>query len=91
MRGEAGFVEDGKEEVAGAVPSEGTASAVGAVRAGGEAESEHACMRIAEGGNGFAPIFPIGISAAANAGHLLAVLAQARTEAAGDDLFVEEF
>jgi len=89
LRGEAGFVEDGKQEVAGAVAGEGAAGAVGAVRAGGEAECEYAGMRIAEGGNGFAPIVPIGISAAANTGNFCAVGTQARASIAGDDLRVQ--
>jgi hypothetical protein len=61
------------------------------VYARSKSQSQNACLFVAEGGNWLAPIFPIGISAATNAGYFLAVIAQARTKTAGDDLFIEDF
>ena len=91
LRGEAGLVEHGKQKVARAVAGEGPAGAVGAVRAGREAQGKHAGMLVAEGGDGFAPVLPIGIGAAAHAGHFGAILAQARAAIAGDDLCIQGF
>ena len=83
-------MKDWEEEVAGAVAGEGAAGAIGAMSAGGEAEDEDLGVGIAKGRDGLAPVFPIGIGAAAEAGYFGAVIAKAGTQVAGDDAAVEE-
>ena len=63
--------------------------AVGAVRAGRQAERQHARLLVAEGGHGLAPVLPVRIGAAADAGHLGAVRAQPRAAIAGHDSCVQ--
>ncbi len=89
LRGEAGLVQHRIEKIAGAIARERSAGTVGAVRAGRESEDEHTGPGVAEGRHGPAPVLPVGVGAAARAGDLGAVRAQAWTELALDDAFVE--
>lgn len=88
--GEAGFVEHRVHEVAGSVAGEGTASTVGTVGSGGEAENEDTGIGIAKGGDGLAPVVVVAVGAALLAGDLLAVGDEARALGAGDDFAVED-
>jgi len=86
---EAGRVEDAIEPVAGAVAGEHASGTVGAVGGGGEAEDQELGVGVAEGGDGFAPIVPIEISAPFDAGDLAAMGDEARATGAGDDLSLQ--
>src|SRR5208337_2801576 len=68
VRGEAGFMEDAVEDVAGFIAGEHAAGTVGAVGAGREAEDETGCRGIAERGHGTAPILPVAPGAALHLG-----------------------
>jgi len=91
LRGEAGFIEDGKHEVSGAVAGEGAAGAVGAVRSGGKAHDQDARFLVAEGWNWAAPVVPVAPLSSLVAGDLSAVCAEAGAAFAGDDLGVQDF
>jgi hypothetical protein len=78
-------MENGIEKVAGAVAGERAAGTVRSVGAGREAQNQHARMGIAERRNRPAPVLPISVGAATDAGYLRAVGAQPRTSFAGDD------
>jgi hypothetical protein len=82
-------MQDRIEKVAGAVSGEGTARAIGAVRAGCKSEDEDARFRVAEGWYGTAPILPVGVGATTRAGNLAAMGAKARTKIAVYDAGVE--
>jgi len=82
-------VQHGIHEVAGSVAGEGASGAIGAVSAGSEAHDQDAGQRIAESGNGLAPVFPVAIRTALLAGDLLTIANQARTASAGDHVPVE--
>lgn len=84
--GEAELMEDGEEEVAGAIAGKGPPGAVGAVRSGSEAEKEDARAGIAEAGNGLGPVRLVEVGAAAGFAERDAVRAQAGAALAADDL-----
>ena len=88
--GEARSVERGEEKIAGAVSSENAAGAVAAVGGGSEAENEELGMRVAETGDGLAPVGPIAKGSAFFLGDFFAVNDEARALAAGDDFFVQD-
>src|SRR5437868_7617953 len=90
LRGKAHFVQDGIHEVAGAIPGEWTAGAVGAVGAGSKSEDQHSRFRITEAGHWLSPVLPVHIGAALLPSDLLAVRDQARAAGAGNDLLVED-
>jgi len=57
--------------------------------AGSKSEHEHASMRIAEAGNGLAPIFVVAVGAALLARDALSIFHEARTARAGDDFAIQ--
>lgn len=79
-----------KEEIAGAVAGESSASAVATVRGWGKSNNQKLRIRIAESGNWLAPVLPILKGAALGMRHGFAKTYQARTLAARNDLFVED-
>ena len=79
---ETGPVQCGVEEVARGVPGEHAAGAVRAVRAGREADEQHARRRVAEPRHRSAPVGVASVRAALGAGDGLAVLEQPRAAAA---------
>ncbi len=83
------FVQYRIEEVARAIAGERPSGAIGSVRARGQAQDEDASIGIAEGGHRLSPVIPLKISAAADAGYLLAVGAQPRAALAGNDAPVQ--
>ena len=87
--GEAGAVQGGEQEVAGAVAREHATRAVGAVRGRGEPEDQHARGRVAEAGDRAAPVRPVAERGALLARDRLAPLDQPRAGAAGGDLRLE--
>ena len=89
MRGEARFVQDRIEEVAGAVACKRPASAIGAVCARGKPERKDTRLGITEGWYRSSPIFPIGVGATSHARDLNAMVAQTRTEFAGYYLCIQ--
>ena len=89
LSGEAGFIEDGVHEVAGAVSGEGAAGAVGSVGSGGEAEDEDAGLFVAEAGDGFGPVLLVDVGAALDAADVFTVLAETGAGGAGGDGVVE--
>ena len=88
--GEAGFVEGVEKKIAGAVAGEDAAGAIAAVGSGGEPENEELRKRIAETGDGFAPVGPIAKGAAFFLRDFFTVNDEARAFAAGDDFFVQD-
>ena len=82
-------IEGAKEEIAGAVAGEDAASAVPPMCSRGQANDQHASLRVAPPRDRTAPVLFVPISAALNARGLLTPGDQARTEAAGSDLFVQ--
>lgn len=90
LGGEAGVVKRGVEKVAGLVAGEHAAGAVGSVSAGGEADDEKAGVRIAESGDRFTPIVFVAVGAPFRFRNGGAVCAEARTEAAVDDVLVQD-
>jgi len=88
--GEAGFVEGCEEKIAGTVAGEDAAGAVAAVSGGGEPENEELRVRIAETGDGSAPISPIAEGAAFFLGDFFAVDNEARALATGDDFLIQD-
>jgi hypothetical protein len=83
--GETKLVEDGIHEVAGAVASEGSASAVGSVGSWGEAKDEDAGARVAEAGNGASPVGLVLVGAAFGFADATAVSAKARATLTRND------
>lgn len=86
---EPGAEEGGIEKIARGVAGELASRAVGAVRAGGESHYKDARSRIAESGDGLAPVFFVDIRLALDPRHFLAPSDEAGTLAAGDDFGVE--
>lgn len=84
-------MEDRIEEVARAVPGKWPTSTVGTVSARSEAKNQDARTRVAERRNGAAPVFPIGVGAAANLRDMGAVAAEAFATFAGHDFCIEQF
>src|SRR5829696_1898146 len=84
--GEAGAVEAGEQPVAGAVAGEDPAGAVAAVGGRGQAQHEQAGRRVAEAGDGAAPVLLVAEGGPLLPGHLLAPGDQARAAAAVGDL-----
>jgi hypothetical protein len=82
-------VQHGIHEFAGGVSGKRATGAIGTVGAGRESEHEHAGMRIAEAGNGFAPVLVFAVSAALLACNLLAIHNQTRTARTGNDFGVQ--
>ena len=87
--GEAGFVEGGEEKISGAIASEDAAGAIAAVGGGGEPENQESRVRIAETGDGFAPVGPIAKGATFFLRNFFAVDDEARALAAGHDFLIE--
>src|SRR5262249_9372553 len=87
--GEAGAVERGVEEVAGAVAGEDAAGAVAAVRRGRQADDQHARLGIAEAGDRLAPVVLSAERTALDARDLFTPRDQPRTTAATYDLLVQ--
>ena len=87
--GETGAVQGAVEEVAGGIPGEHAPGAVGAVRAGRQADDQDARRVVAKTGDGPAPVFLVAVGALALPRDALAVGRQARAQPAGDDLFME--
>ena len=83
--GVAGAVQGGEEPVAGAVAGEDAAGAVAAVGRRRQADDEQPRPRVAEAGDGKAPVVLILVGGALLAGHLLAPGHQPRTGTTGDD------
>ena len=88
--GEAGFVKGGIEKIAGAIASEDAAGAIAAVSGGGEPQNKELRVRIAESGDGFAPVGPIAKGAALFLGNFFAVDDETQAFAAGDYFFVQD-
>lgn len=84
--GEAGVAEGPEKEVAGAVPGEDAAGAIGAVGTGGEADDDEAGLGVTERGDGAAPVGVGEVGAALDLGDVLAVVAEAGAALAIDDL-----
>jgi hypothetical protein len=82
-------VQHGIHEIAGSVAGERASGAIGAVSAGSESHDQNAGQRIAESGNGLAPVFPVAIGTALLAGDLLAISDQTGAASAGDHVLVE--
>jgi hypothetical protein len=61
------------------------------MRAGSEAQSQHARLRVAKRGHRLTPVFKVGISTAAHPRHLGTVGAETRAELAGNDTGVQNF
>ena len=78
-------MEGGEEEIPGAVAGEELAGTVGSVGGRGEAEDDYPGPRIAETGNGAAPVGLIPVGGLLLAGDSLAPLDEARAAAAGGD------
>lgn len=78
-------MQNGIHEVARAIAGEGPPSAIGAVRAGCEAEDEYPRARIAKAGDGARPVVLIAVGCAPGLANAGTVLAQPRTKLAGDD------
>jgi len=89
LGGEAGVVQHAIQEVAGAVAGERASSAIGAMRAGSEAENQDAGPRVAPAGNGPCPVVPFAIGAAFFPPELLAIVHQSRAAGASGDLCIE--
>jgi len=87
--GEARFVESCIEKIAGAISGEDSAGAIAAVGGGGESENEELRVRIAETGDGLAPVGPIEEGAAFFLRNFFAVNDEARAFAAGHDFLIE--
>jgi hypothetical protein len=86
---EARPVEPGEEEVAGAVAGEEAARAVRPVGGGGEAEDEDSRSRVAEAGDGAAPVRLSRVGGPLLARHPLPPLDEPRAQPAGDDLALQ--
>src|ERR1700722_7830130 len=84
--GEAGAVESGEEEIAGAVAGEAAAGAVGAVGGGGEADDPDAGGGVAEAGDGLGEVGPVSEGGAFGFGDFFAVGDEARAAVAGGDV-----
>lgn len=82
---EPGGMEYRVQKISRAVAGERPSGAVRAMRAGCQAQRQHACVHVAEGGYRFAPVFPIGVGLSLDARNFLTVGAQPRTSLAGDD------
>lgn len=91
LGGEAGFVEDAVEDIAGAISGEHAAGAIGTVGSGCETEDEDAGLRVAERGNGTAPIGLVAVGAALEFRDFRSMGAEAGTAAASDDFLFEYF
>ena len=89
LAGQTELVQYRIHEVAGAVAGERASGAVRSVRARSEAKNEDAGARITETGNGARPVSLVDVSTAFSLSNALAVLAQPRTEIAGDDRFAD--
>jgi len=89
LAGESGAMELFVQEVAAAVSSEHASSAIRAVGRGGQANDQELSVRIAEAGDGAAPVRFVPVGTALDARDFLAVANQARAFAALDDLSVE--
>jgi hypothetical protein len=87
--GEAGVMEDGIEEAAGAVAGEDSAGAVAAVGSGGEAQGQDAGFGVAETGNGPGPVGLVDVGAALALADALAILAKSRTAFTSGDSFMK--
>jgi hypothetical protein len=85
LAGQAKLMQNGIHEVTRAIASEGAASAVGAVCAGGKAEDQDAGAWVSEAGNGSRPVGLIQIGAAFRFADAAAVVAKAGTALTGDD------
>jgi hypothetical protein len=83
-------MKDGIHEVSGCVSGEGTAGAVAAVGSRSETEDEDAGGGISEAGDGTGPVVVLEIGSALLAADALAVFDEARTEAAGDYVALED-
>ena len=79
------------EHVSGTVTREHAAGAVGAVRAGRQAEDQQMRLGVAETWDGTAPIFPLAVGAPLHLGDVGTVLPKTRAEAAIDDLPLKQF
>ena len=90
LRGETGLEKSPIEEVAGAVAGEHAPGPIGAVRAGREADQEHAGAGIAEAGHWFGPIILVAVGATFYASDFLAVFNQARTSPASNNLAIQD-
>jgi hypothetical protein len=77
------------QEVAAAISGEHAPGAIRAVGCGGQADDQELSLRIAEAGDGAAPVRFVAVGAALGAGDFLAVANQARAFAALDNLSVE--
>src|SRR5207244_12732421 len=88
--GKAGPVKGGEQPVARAIAGENPAGAIAAVRRRRQAANQHACLVVAEAGDGPAPIFLILISGPFFSRCLFSPMHQPRTAATGDDAFVEQ-
>src|SRR5580658_7673979 len=87
--GEAGAMKRFVEKIARAVAREHPAGAVGAMGGGGQAENQQLRVRVAEAGDGLAPVVPVAVGEALFGGDRFAIFDEARAFAARDDLAVE--
>ena len=88
--GEAGSMKSVEQKIAAAVSSEHAARAICAVSAGSKADDEDARQRIAEAGDGLAPILVIQIGAALYGRDFAAMRDEARTSSAVGDFVVKQ-
>ena len=82
-------VERREEKVARAVAGEEATGPVGAVGGGGEAEDDDPCCRVAEAGDGAAPVRLVRVGGPLLAGDLLAPSDEPRAAPARDDLALQ--
>src|SRR5580658_3598498 len=87
--GEAGAMKRFVEKIARAVAREHPAGAVGAMGGGGQAENQQLCVRVAEAGDGLAPVVPVAVGESLFGRDRFAIFNEARAFAAGDDLAIE--
>jgi hypothetical protein len=79
------------EKISRPIASEWATRAIRPVSTGSEAQGEDARIGIAKGGNRPAPVFPIHVSAAADARNIGAVAPQPLATIAGNDTSIESF
>src|SRR5208337_2782939 len=89
LRCETRLVQHRIEEVAGAVPGEGSAGAVGAMRARRQSQHQHPCRGISKGWNRAAPVLPARVGFLPYRSNLAAVLAKPGAALAGYNASVQ--
>src|SRR6185437_6020475 len=90
LRGVAGAVQRGKEEIAAAVASEHAAGAVRAMGGGGKADQDQGRARVAEAGDGTAPVIFLRERRPLVLGNLRAVVTKPGAAAAGRNFGIQD-